>query len=152
MKYLNTFLILLLFAATAQATTYTLGSGKWNDPCLWADNYPGTTIQANDIVIIKGQVTLTTSLLIQGTLQIEKGASLVGMKDVAIAKTGRLENDGNLVVGDIINTGTFINEMLAEAMTNVLNRNALVNNSMLLSGQQIHSEGIFLAEVLTAGC
>ena len=140
MKAINIVLAVLLFTTTTQAKIYTIGSGKWSDPLLWGNQYIGSTIKADDVVIITGQVTMTTSLLIEGTLQIEKGAAIVGIKDLTIAKTGKFVNNGNAVVRKIVNEGSVANNLVTEAMTNIMSTCTIENNSVILAGNNLESK------------
>ena len=133
--------LIMLCIISAQARTYTIGSGKWTDPKVWGNQYPGATIKAGDVVIIKGQVTLTTPLVIEGLLQIETGASMVGMKDLTVAKTGRLVNRGNLVAGRIINEGNISNFLVMEAMNNIENHSVIENTHCMHAGKNFISTG-----------
>lgn len=127
--------ILAILATTASfAKTYTVGSGKWSDSKVWNNEYVGATIHANDVVIVTGNMTVNTSLVVEGTLQVEKGASLVGMKDLVIAKGGKFVNNGNTVLKNIINEGTVNNNMIMEAMGNIENRASIDNNNNMVAG------------------
>lgn len=106
MKAISIIGMAMLLALMVQAKTYTIGSGKWSDPRVWGSQYPGSTIKAGDVVIITGQVTLTTPIVVEGILRIEKGGSMAGMKDLTIAKSGRLINNGSTVVRRIVNEGS----------------------------------------------
>ena len=86
-----------------QRKTYTLNSGKWSDACVWNGEYIGSTIKADDVVIITGQITMNTSLVVEGTLQVEHGAGMVGMKDLVVAKGGKFINNGNTVMKRMLN-------------------------------------------------
>ncbi len=127
--------ILAIFATTVSfAKTYTVGSGKWSDAKVWNNEYAGSTIKAEDVVIVTGNMTVNTSIVVEGTLQVEKGASLVGMKDLVIAKGGKFVNNGNTVLKNIINQGTVNNNMMMEAMGNIENRASIENNNNMVAG------------------
>ena len=112
MKAISATLLTLMIVNFASAKTYILESGKWTDAKVWGNQYPGTTIKAGDVVIIKGQVVLTTPVTIEGTLQVEKGAYMVGMQTLLIAETGKFVNNGNTVMKGIVNEGTINNNMI----------------------------------------
>lgn len=57
----------------------------------------GSTIKADDVVIITGQVIINTPLVIEGILQIEKGAGIISTADITVAQSGTLINNGNVV-------------------------------------------------------
>jgi predicted transcriptional regulator len=134
MKALYIIIAAMLFTIALQAKTYIIGSGKWSDPILWENEYWGCTIQKGDVVIITGHVVITSALLIQGTLQIEKGASIIGMKDLNIGITGRVVNNGNIIVKNIINEGSIENNMTMEAMTNIASTGAIENYNNIIAG------------------
>jgi hypothetical protein len=134
MKTFYTFLGAMLVMNMGFAKTYTLGSGKWNDAKIWDKEYAGATVKAEDVVIITGQVTVTEGIVVNGTLQIEKGASMVGMKDLVITKTGTFVNNGNTVMKRIINEGTINNNLLMEAMVDFDNKGKIENNNNVVAG------------------
>ena len=141
MKTINVVLAIMLFGTAIQAKTYTICSGKWSDPCLWPDQSIGSTIKAGDIVIITGQVTLTTPLLVEGTLEIEKGATLIGSKDITIAKGGVLVNNGSTVVRRIVNEGSVSNNLFMESTADIENRSCMENNSTVVAGNNFAGIG-----------
>ena len=141
MKKVYTILAATLIFAAANATTYTVGSGKWTDAATWNGNYPGSTIKADDVVIISGQMTVNTPIVVEGTLQVEKGAGMVGMKDLVVAKGGKFINNGNTVMKNIINEGTISNNMIMEAMMNIENKGSINNNNNTVAGNNLQNFG-----------
>jgi hypothetical protein len=141
MKTIAMIVIGVLCSIATQAKTFTIGAGKWTDPKVWGSQYIGTTIKAGDVVIITGQVTLTTNLLVQGKLQIERGASLAGMKDLYVANGGVLINHGNTVVRRIKNEGIISNFQAMEAMMDIETNGTIENNSYMLAGKDFESMG-----------
>ena len=141
MKTLYAFLTALLTANLAEAKTYTLGSGKWTDANVWNNDYPGTTIKADDIVVIKGQVTMNTAIVVEGTLTVDKGAFMVGMKDLVISKSGKFNNNGNTVMKRILNEGTINNSLIMEAMNDVDNKGLIQNNNNMVAGNNFSNYG-----------
>jgi hypothetical protein len=141
MKTVNLVLAAMLFSTAVQAQTYTIGSGKWSDPCSWSDQSVGSIIKAGAVVIITGQVTLTSSLLIEGTLEIEKGATLLSAKDITIAKCGVFVNNGSTVVGRIVNEGSVNNNLFMETTADIENRNSLENYSAVVAGSNFDGLG-----------
>jgi hypothetical protein len=131
----------MLCIISANAKTYTLDSGKWTDPKVWGNEYIGAIIKAGDTVVITGQITLTTPLVVEGRLQVEQGASIVGMKDLYVAKGGIFENRGNTVVRSITNQGTINNYLAMEAMNNIETDGHMLNNSYMLAGHDFESKG-----------
>lgn len=127
---------LLLLGNILSAKTYTLGSGKWTEA-----SYPGTIIKADDLVIVTGQITLNTGIVVEGTLQVEKGASMVGMKDLVISKSGTFVNNGNTVTKRIVNEGTINNNLIMEAMNDIDNKGIIGNNNNLVAGNNFNNFG-----------
>jgi hypothetical protein len=134
MRLIAIITLALLCTISTQAKTYTIGSGKWTDPEIWGCEYIGPTIKADDVVIITGQITLNTLLVVHGTIQVEIGASIVGMKDLYVAKGGVFINRGNTVVRSITNEGTIKNYLAMESMSNIQNIGNLENNNYVLAG------------------
>lgn len=130
----------LLVAAT-YAKTYTLTSGKWTDASTWSGDYMGTVIKAGDVVIINGQVTMNISLVVEGTLIVNKSAAMFGMKDLVITKTGELINNGNTVMRRVLNQGMITNNMIVEAMMDIENESLIGNNNMVIAGNNFDNTG-----------
>ena len=141
MKVFYTLLTTALFTNFASAKTYTLGSGKWTDAQVWNNDYPGTTIKAEDVVIITGQVTMNTGILVEGKLTVDKGAFMVGMKDLVISKSGKFVNNGNTVMKRIVNEGTISNNLVMEAMNDVDNKGLIENNNNMVTGNNFENFG-----------
>lgn len=128
----------LLTATVAEAKTYTVSSGKWTDAAAWNGDYAGTTIKEGDVVIIAGNVTMNTALVIAGTVKVEKGASMVGMKDMVVTKTGMFVNHGNTVMKSIINEGIINNNLILETMVNFENKGIIGNDNSIIAGNNLH--------------
>ncbi|MDB5284831.1 MAG: hypothetical protein JWO06_3906 [Bacteroidota bacterium] len=141
MKTLFTTFAALMLTNFTFAKTYTVSSGKWTDAQVWNNQYPGTTIKADDVVIITGQITMNTGIVVEGTLQVDKGATMVGMKDLVIAKTGSFVNNGNTVMKRIINEGSIQNNLTMEAMMDVDNKGKIDNNNNLVAGNNFENFG-----------
>jgi hypothetical protein len=141
MKIFYTILAAILLTNFAAAKTYTLGSGKWTDAKVWNNDYPGTTIKASDVVIITGQVIINTGIVVEGTLTVDKGAFMVGMKDLVISKSGRFVNNGNTVMNRIVNEGIINNNLLMEAMSDVDNKGSIQNNNNMVAGNNFENFG-----------
>lgn len=139
MKKLYILLTAALFTATvAQAKTYVVNSGKWTDAAAWNGDYAGTTISEGDVVIITGSVTMNTNVVVAGTVKVEKGASMVGMKDLVVTKTGMLVNHGNTVMKTIVNEGIINNNLVLETMVNFENKGIIGNDNTIVAGNNIH--------------
>ncbi len=118
-----------------------VGSGKWTDASAWKNDYPGTTIKSTDLVIITGQVTANAAITVEGTLQVEKGAAMVGMKDLVIANSGKFVNNGNTVMKRIYNEGSICNNLLMEAMLDFDNKGKIENNNSAVAGNNFDNFG-----------
>ena len=141
MKVFYSILTATLISNFAVAKTYTLGSGKWTDAKVWNNDYPGTTIKSNDVVVITGQVTMNAGIVVEGTLTVDKGAFRVGMKDLVISKSGRFVNNGNTVMKRIVNEGTINNNLIMEAMNDVDNKGLIENNNNMVAGNNFENFG-----------
>ena len=139
MKTINSIFVGVLFTLSLHATTCTIHSGKWTDPLVWSNHYIGSTIIAGDMVIITGQVTMNTALVIEGTLEIKKGAGLIGMNNLTISKNGKLLNNGNTVVKEMVNRGNISNSGCLEAITNIENQSAIENTSHIIACNNLSS-------------
>jgi hypothetical protein len=141
MKTLYAILTASLISNVTLAKTYTVGSGKWTDAKIWNNEYPGTTIKSDDVVIITGQITMNTGIVVEGTLQVDKGGFMVGMKDLVIAKSGKFVNNGNTVMKRIVNEGTINNNLIMEAMFDVDNKGNIDNNNNMVTGNNFDNMG-----------
>ena len=141
MKKVYTIIAAALMFSAANATTYTVGSGKWTDASAWNGQYPGTTIKADDVVIINGQMTVNAPITVEGSLTVEKGASMIGMKDLVIAKSGKFVNNGNTVMKRIYNEGSINNNMIMEAMMDIENKGGISNNNNMVAGNNLQNYG-----------
>ncbi len=86
MKNLNTKLgvvgILLISFATLNAQTFTLQSGNWNSPATWSsgivpDSTAGSIIINHKITLLAGTVLKVDELILNDTLIIEAGSTLL---------------------------------------------------------------------------
>ncbi len=141
MKKTSTLFAALIIFAAANAKTYTVSSGKWSDAAVWGGQYIGSTIGADDVVIITGQMTMNTSIVVEGKLQVEKGAGMVGMKDLVVAKNGTFVNNGNTVMKRIVNEGTINNNLIMEAMMDIDNKGSIANNNNMVAGNNFSNFG-----------
>jgi hypothetical protein len=128
----------LLTATVAEAKTYVVSSGKWTDAAAWNGDYAGTTINEGDVVVITGSVTMNTNVVVAGTVKVEKGASMVGMKDLVVTRTGMLVNFGNTVMKTIVNEGIINNNLILETMVNFENKGIIGNDNTIVAGNNIH--------------
>ncbi len=141
MKKLYTLIATLAIFTAANAKTYVVGSGKWSDASVWGGQYIGSVIKADDVVIITGNITMNTSIVVEGTLQVEKGAGMIGMKDLVVAKTGKFVNFGNTVMKRIINEGTISNNLSLEAVMDIDNKGTIDNNNQVVTGNNFNNFG-----------
>ncbi len=139
MKAIAATLVTLMIVNFASAKTYILESGKWTDAKVWNNQYPGTTIHADDVVIIRGQVVLTTPIVIEGTLEVEKGAYMVGMQTLLISKSGMFINNGNTVMKGIVNEGTINNNLIMEAKADADNLGIIDNNNLISASHNFNN-------------
>lgn len=132
----------IVLVNTAYATTYTaINSGKWSDAATWSNVAPGNVIEANDEVVIKNHITMNADVAVKGTLTIDKGVSVTSNKTLFIATTGKMVNNGNLVVKRIVNEGTINNNSMIESMNDVENKGILTNNANITAGTNLMNFG-----------
>ena len=141
MKNFSTLFAAIIIFSTVNAKTYTVGSGKWSDASVWGGQYIGSVIKADDVVIVTGQMTMNTSIVVEGTLTVEKGAGMIGMKDLVVAKTGKFVNNGNTVMKRIVNEGSISNNLIMEAMMDIDNKGAIENNNNMVAGNNFDNFG-----------
>lgn len=141
MKKISTLFAAMMILGAVSAKTYTIGSGKWSDNAVWGGKCIGSTIGANDVVIVTGQLTLTSNIVVEGTLQVEKGAGLVGMQELVVARNGKFVNNGNTVTKRIVNEGHISNNLIMEAMLDIDNKGAIANNNNMVAGNNFYNFG-----------
>lgn len=141
MKNFSTLFAAIIIFSTVNAKTYTVGSGKWSDASVWGGQYIGSVIKADDVVIVTGQMTMNTSIVVEGTLTVEKGAGMIGMKDLVVARTGKFVNNGNTVMKRIVNEGSISNNLIMEAMMDIDNKGAIENNNNMVAGNNFDNFG-----------
>ena len=141
-KKLITVAAVVLSVNAASAKTYVaIHSGKWSDASIWENGAPGNLISADDVVIVKNHVTMNTDVAVRGTLTIDKGMNIIGNKSLFVAQNGKVINNGNLTVKNIVNEGTISNNAMMEAMTDMDNKGIINNNQNLMAGANINSIG-----------
>ena len=84
---------------------------------------------------------MNTNVLVEGMLTVEKGAFMVGMKDLVISKSGRFLNNGNTVMNRIINEGLISNNLVMESVSDVDNKGLIENNNNLVTGNNFENFG-----------
>lgn len=130
----------MLITAMAQAKTYTISSGQWNDPAVWGNQYIGTTIPAGDVVIITGKINMNAPLVVDGKLEIENGGALIGMKALTIGKKGSFVNNGITVVERIVNAGSVVNNSLMKTMMDKSNQPPVLDYPTIVAGNNNNNE------------
>lgn len=151
MRNLLTCVSFLLIGYASYATTYTFtaSSGDWDDVASW-DNYPGTTINNGDEVIIDGICTIPADLNVrnEGTFTINEGAEIITTSGGPIFLNfidANMVIDGKLTVNNIAyNQGTLTlnGELVANHV--YINFNTFINNGKLINqGSQFSNSGSF---------
>lgn len=118
LKTVSALLFMLAFySISAAQTTYTFTGemdDRYENAANWTPAYPGTTVEANSIVLIEGVAVATEALTVNGTLHIVAGGSLeVEFEDLLISKTGKLMNDGEFYAATVHNAGMLNNNFAA---------------------------------------
>lgn len=110
------FLILIAFAfhlQEAKATTYTFTSfsaANWSTESKWTPSYPGTTIDADDEVIIFGLCRMNKNINLEGTLTVDWGNLRVNSGKTLEINGGSVTIEASLYIeGTLINGGTLTN-------------------------------------------
>lgn len=134
--------VFFLINLTASAKTYVaINSGRWTDASTWENGAPGNEIKADDEVIVKNHITMNTDVTIKGKLTIEKGKTMMSNKNLFVAATGHLVNNGNLTVKRIVNEGSIANNSMLESMNELENKGLLANNANMVAGTNILNFG-----------
>lgn len=122
------FLLVLTFSNAFSQTTFTFnGIGDWTNTANWSlGNYPGTTVDANEIVEIYGKVTIAL-----GTTITNNGSVLTGSN--ANNESAEFNILGSLVNNKTINFSRAIITVSANAniTTNATSEMIITNSSKL---------------------
>ena len=139
---LATLSVSLLFAYSASAKTFTAkASGKWNDVSIWENEKPNNLISAGDEVIIQGHVLMSDDIAINGSLIIDKNASFITNRSVAISNNGQLVNNGSVNAKRIINEGKIENFGSLETMSELQNTGNFNNDQNVVVGTTMINQG-----------
>lgn len=130
-----TFILLLGISFSVQAATVFLPSGRWSEV------YSKNTVEAGTKLVITGHVTVDIPLLILGSIEIAKGASLSGLKPVYIAPAGSLHNEGNIVLKSLLNSGQIVNNGIIDLMYDLENEGILQNNHLINCARSFYCHG-----------
>ena len=113
-------MILFVFAFNmqeAKATTYIfnsfLSAANWTTSSKWSPSYPGTTIDADDEVIIYGLCNINTFVRIEGTLTVNLLIKVNSGNTLEIENGGVINIEGTVnVEGRFTNGGTLNNNSI----------------------------------------
>jgi hypothetical protein len=119
------FASLLTASFSTHAAVVFLQSGRWSE--LYAQN----VVNAGTHIIITGNVTLDSPILIEGSIEISKGATFSGFKSLYITSSGILKNEGSIVLKSLLNTGQIINNGIIDLMYDLENEGTLQNNHLI---------------------
>ena len=87
----------------------------YENPYNWSPAYPGTEIATGDRVFILEDVLFTDfQLEVSGELMIQLGVRAFSRQGVQVRTSGRVHNEGEIVVNHIDNYGTFVNRLNAQ--------------------------------------
>lgn len=139
---LSTLTCSLLLSFSANAKTYTAtASGKWNDVSIWEGEKPNNFINSGDVVIIQGHVLISEDIAINGSLIVDKNASFITNKSVAISNNGQLVNNGSVNAKRIINEGKIENFGSLETMNELQNNGNFNNDQNVVVGTSMINQG-----------
>ncbi|MDY8136571.1 T9SS type A sorting domain-containing protein [Aquimarina sp. 2201CG5-10] len=153
--YLFTLLSILTFFTQAQTTfTYT-GTGDWTDQGNWSPSYPGTTINAQDEVIISAGadvalivVTINGTLTNNGTLESRSTFTNNGtiINEGLITNRSFFTNEGTITNnGQWNNSSIFINNSM------LTNNGTFQNNAFLYGDNTTHTNDFNLSQLFSPG-
>ncbi|GIV32521.1 MAG: hypothetical protein KatS3mg031_0056 [Chitinophagales bacterium] len=142
------FICLWAFAgADVNAAVYsTIQQGAFDQTEIWSPQYPGNIIKENDTLLISHEIRLNADLLVKGTLIIEESASLIGLHNVIVVRTGTVINLGNMQVDLFTNRGAFYNRQHLEVITDFVNSGNIINHKDITVSNVIDNTGIMLGK------
>lgn len=160
---------LYVFTVSAQTTYIFTASGaqdSWTDASKWIPSYPGTTIAANDAVVITGtdgsSCLMTQDLTINGFLEVMKdvylspnvsitvnGAMNLSLSNLFAYSTNSFNNYGTVTNTGLFqpntcnNYGTIYNEGLVNGTIINQNSNSQIINNGEFRGSLDINQGVF---------
>lgn len=138
---------LTLFSFTASAATYTASlNGKYNDHNIWTPAYPGNIIKETDTIVIANDVTLSTDIIVKGTVLVRRTGSFMGNKSVVVLPSGKFINFGTSVVDALNNRGMVFNKHILEVTFDFINSGELVNQESMVVGNITDNIGLITGQ------
>jgi len=122
-KIIFNILLFALVSLSAHAEDYYFLASEdyfYENPANWFPSYPGTEIAAGDQVVIMSDVYFTGyDLKINGKMKVMLGAKMSSAQgNLIIRKGGELDNEGEILVNQVDNSGTFNNRISANFHVN----------------------------------
>lgn len=113
-KFIFASILLLVLLSVLKAETYTYETaGNWNEESN-GDTYPGTTIDVGDEIMVLVDLTINTSVTINGSIEISDGVTFTNdwFSDIqgSMINNGYVLNNTQLnLFGDYTSNGTWEN-------------------------------------------
>lgn len=105
--------LLILVSNTFAVDFYFSGNedADYTNAANWSPTYPGTTIGANDKVFIQADANIIGfDLMVEGLLDISMGAKIsANGNNLVLRGNAKVMNNGEIIVSNIKNEGTFEN-------------------------------------------
>jgi gliding motility-associated-like protein len=113
---LMTSIVLMFFVFDAKATVYTsIADGNYNNCAIWDVGCPNNTIQNGDTVIINHVISASSSMNIEGVLEINPSGSFTNTNTIDVNALGVVSNDGYFsTLGELHLDGYFFNSSVSE--------------------------------------
>lgn len=123
----------------------------YENPANWEPSYPGTNIEVDTRIVVQETMYITGfDLKLNGLLDIQMGATVMASNnDLLLSSTGKIDNQGEMIVQNILNEGLIFNQLGA-----VINAKNLVSrksgsvhnlkNAQVIVIQNLTNEGHFL--------
>lgn len=134
---------LISFSFPLNAKTFTASlNGTYSDQNVWIPAYPGNIIQESDTIVISNDVTLTTDIVVKGTVLVRRTGSLMGEKKMVILPSGKFVNFGTTVVNAINNRGLIYNKNVFEVASDFINSGEVINQESMVVGNITDNIGL----------
>lgn len=138
MKRITIIIVLLALVqiATKAEDFYFLASEDYlyENPANWYPSYPGTEVAADDQIVIMSDVYFAGyDLKVAGKLKVMLGAKLSSAEgNIFVLEGGTMDNEGEILVNQVENHGTFTNRISALFHVNdyFAHSGAVTNNSL----------------------
>ncbi|MEL6588559.1 MAG: hypothetical protein AAFP02_18945 [Bacteroidota bacterium] len=123
----------------------------YENPANWEPSYPGNKVEVDTRIVVQEVMYITGfDLELDGLLDVQMGATVMAShSDIILSSTGKIDNQGEIIVQNILNEGLIFNQLGAVINTRnlVSSESGSVQNlksAQVIVIQNLTNEGHFL--------